>query len=52
VRTLLQAQQMDGVHSVVWDGRNEMGMSVATGTYFAELTWGDRVARDKMQLLK
>ncbi len=52
VRTLLQAQQMDGVHSVVWDGRNEAGMSVATGTYCAELTWGDRVARDKMQLLK
>ncbi|MGB1892561.1 MAG: FlgD immunoglobulin-like domain containing protein [Candidatus Latescibacterota bacterium] len=52
VRTLVDAPQDSGVYTVVWDGHNERGMSVGVGTYFAELAWGDRVDRDKMQLIK
>ena len=52
VRTLVDAPQDSGVYTVVWDGHNERGMSVGVGTYFAGLAWGDRVDRDKMQLIK
>jgi hypothetical protein len=36
----------------VWDGLDERGAQVASGNYFAEITWGDQVKIEKMQLLK
>jgi hypothetical protein len=34
VRTLLRQERPAGYHRVVWDGRDERGFRVASGTYF------------------
>ena len=34
IRTLLDTQVSAGVHSIVWDRRNEEGILIASGTYF------------------
>ena len=52
VRRLIETDQQAGAYRVVWDGRNERGLQVASGSYFAEITWGDKVKIEKMQLLK
>jgi hypothetical protein len=53
VRTLIEAVSHDaGRHSVPWDGRDENGMEVATGVYFARLTVDSQSALGKMVLLK
>jgi hypothetical protein len=38
VRTLVDGTQDPGVHGVIWDGRNESGMVVASGRYFARMS--------------
>lgn len=35
IRTLLDAPRAAGIHEIVWDGRNEGGLEVAGGIYFA-----------------
>ncbi len=40
LRTLLVAPREAGTHGVMWDGRNEAGRRVASGTYFARLSVG------------
>ena len=52
VRRLIETDQQAGAYRVVWDGHNERGLQVASGTYFAEVTWNDRVKTEKMQLLQ
>jgi hypothetical protein len=52
VRTLLNGAMISGRHSVRWDGTNDAGMQVASGTYFYRLTAGKRVISRKMLLLK
>lgn len=52
VRALVQNALQGGDHEVIWNGRDERGVSVGAGIYFAELVWRDRVAIEKMQLLK
>ncbi|MCK4460337.1 MAG: T9SS type A sorting domain-containing protein [candidate division Zixibacteria bacterium] len=53
VRTLIGAASHDaGRHSVSWDGRDENGVEVATGVYFARLTVDSQSASSKMVLLK
>ncbi len=37
VRTVLHGPAAAGVHRVAWDGRNERGMNVTAGVYFAKL---------------
>jgi len=37
VRSLLRGELPAGVHTVVWDGLDEAGRPVASGTYFAKL---------------
>jgi len=38
VRVLADAVLGPGAHAIEWDGRNEMGLEAASGTYFVELT--------------
>ena len=57
VRTLALGHQAAGVYrsssrAAYWDGRNELGESVASGVYFYTLTAGDFSATGKMLIRK
>jgi hypothetical protein len=50
--TLLDEQVNAGRHSVAWSGRDEHGVSVASGVYFARIQAGPLKETHKMLLLK
>ncbi len=52
VKTLVNAEQVTGTYAVVWDGRNDAGYSVASGTYLYRLRAGDFVATRKLLLMR
>ena len=57
VRTLDVGHQPSGVYqsrerAAYWDGRNEMGETVANGVYFCTLTAGEFTATRKMLIRK
>jgi len=52
VRTLVDERQAAGVQSVVWDGTDDAGQIVSTGTYVYELTVGDVSEKKKMMFVK
>jgi hypothetical protein len=41
VRTLVDQHQQAGRYAITWDGRNEQGQSVASGTFIYQLRAGD-----------
>jgi hypothetical protein len=52
VRTLVDTHQMAGRKFATWDGRNNSGLTVATGVYFYRMQAGNFVQTRKMLLLK
>jgi hypothetical protein len=52
VRVLLDSALPAASHSVIWDGRDAVGRPVASGVYFARLTFNDEVRVSKMTLAK
>jgi flagellar hook capping protein FlgD/dockerin type I repeat protein len=52
VRTLVAQEQSAGFYKMVWDGRNEMGESVASGVYIYRLHSGSFSKTAKMNLIK
>lgn len=52
VTTLVDRVQDPGRYSVVWNGRDAKGTSVASGVYFCELSYGGETEARKMTLLK
>ena len=52
VRTLVNGPEGPGTHSVVWDGRDEAGRTVASGVYFYRMDAGEFTERRMMVLLK
>jgi hypothetical protein len=52
VRRLLDTRLEAGPHEQIWNGRNDAGQRVASGTYFYELRAGGRRAVRKMGLVK
>ncbi|HQJ95813.1 MAG TPA: FlgD immunoglobulin-like domain containing protein [Candidatus Cloacimonas sp.] len=52
VRTLVNAKQEAGVYTITWDGKNDLGMPVSSGTYIYRVTAGEFSATKKMNLLK
>ena len=52
VRTLVHAAQDAGFFSARWDGRNDEGVSVASGVYLYRLRAGGFTATRKMLLIK
>jgi hypothetical protein len=52
VRRLLATELSAGRHETTWDGRDDDGNGVASGTYFARLTGAGEVSSRKMLLLK
>ncbi|MFQ5905774.1 MAG: FlgD immunoglobulin-like domain containing protein, partial [bacterium] len=51
VRTLESGTMEAGVHTVPWDGRDELGEDVGAGVYFYKLSAGDYNIAKKMVLL-
>lgn len=52
VRVLLSETRPPGGHSIVWDGRDDLGREKASGMYFCELEAGAFRSVRKMILLK
>ena len=57
VRTLVLGHQVAGIYesrtrAAYWDGKNEVGESVASGVYFYTLTAGDFMGTRKMLIVK
>ena len=52
VTTLVDDFKSAGTHSVIWDGRNNVGETVASGVYFYFIRAGDYIETRKMTLLK
>jgi hypothetical protein len=52
VRTLVADDVPAGTHSVVWDGRDDIGATVGPGIYFVHLSAGAFTADSKMLLLR
>jgi M6 family metalloprotease-like protein len=52
VRTLVDEEKTRGVHSAIWDGKDEQGSEVSSGVYFYQLNLGDESEVKKMVLLK
>jgi hypothetical protein len=52
VRTLFQGQLTPGFHTMQWNGRDNNGQQMATGTYFVRMVTGGAVQSRKMMLLK
>lgn len=52
VKTLLAAQIPSGNHNVTWNGRDNLGRSVPSGTYFYRLEAGGTMDTRRMLLLK
>ena len=52
VRTLADSPMASGRHTIVWDGIDDNGNTVAAGVYLTRLTAGNSVATGKMVLVK
>ena len=52
VKTLVNRNQMAGYQSVQWNGKDDLGNSVNSGTYLYRLEAGDKIQVKKMVYLK
>ncbi len=52
VRTLVSGQQVAGTHTLSWNGRNDLGLTVPSGIYFYSLKGAGRVLTKKMILIR
>ena len=52
VKTLLNENKEPGFHKIFWDGKNNLGITVASGLYVYQIKMGEFVKAKKMILLK
>ena len=52
VRELVSGSMSEGIHTAVWNGRDDRGLPVSAGVYMSQLTMGDAVTTGRMMLLK
>jgi hypothetical protein len=52
VRTVVKSNQPAGFHTVEWDGRDEAGVTMASGMYLYKIEAGSFVQTRKMMLMK
>jgi hypothetical protein len=52
VRELVNTHESAGSHTIIWDGRNNDGGQVASGTYFYKIHAGEFTDTKKMSLMK
>lgn len=52
VRTLVEAHHDAGKYRIMWDGKNDEGIPVSSGTYFYRLIAGNHMSAKKMVVIK
>ena len=52
IKELINEEKNNGNYSVIWNGKDNKGIIVASGTYFYQIQVGDYVQAKKMILLK
>lgn len=52
VKTLVNETQVAGRHSIVWDGKDGNGSSVASGIFLYRLTTPTNIMTHKMMMMK
>ena len=52
IRILDEGRKKSGIHTVLWDARDQYGRKVPTGVYFYRLTAGSKVFLRKMMLIQ
>jgi hypothetical protein len=52
VRDMVSSPLAAGAHEMVWNGRDESGAAVSSGTYIARLKMGNATASHRMMLMK
>ena len=52
VKELVSEYKTPGIHTVVWNGRDEHGLAVSAGVYVTRLQMNDAVASGRMMLVK
>lgn len=52
IRNLFSGRQEAGTNSITWDGRDDRGIAVATGSYFYQVKSGGLVEAREMLLIK
>ncbi|NIT62103.1 MAG: T9SS type A sorting domain-containing protein [Aliifodinibius sp.] len=52
IRTLTEANYVQGVHHVIWDGRNDRGAAVSSGIYIIQMKAGKFIKHRRMLLLR
>ncbi|MBD3233048.1 MAG: S8 family serine peptidase [candidate division Zixibacteria bacterium] len=52
VITLVNREIPGGAHSIIWDGKNDAGVKVASGIYFSKLSVYGRDSIDRLTLIK
>ena len=51
VLTLVNERKSDGEYSIIWDGKNEKGALVSSGSYFYTLKIGEKTMTVKRMIL-
>jgi hypothetical protein len=52
VRTVVAGEVAGGVHTAIWDGRDNNGAEVRSGAYFCRLICGSRVSKGKILIVR
>jgi hypothetical protein len=52
VRRLVDGTRAAGSHEIAWDGRNDGGIALPSGVFFAELESGAEVRRQSLVLIR
>jgi hypothetical protein len=52
VKTLVDGVKQAGHHYITWDGKNDRGSRVATGIYFYQMKYSDKVLSKKIVLIR
>lgn len=52
VRRLIDEEMATGTYSIIWNGKNEKGEQVSSGTYFYRIIIGDFVSKKKMIVIQ
>jgi len=52
VKTLIDEERPSGRHTVLWDGKDRAGQSVASGTYFYQIRFKDKILTRKIMLVR